>query len=100
MSASATAEWLRVLEELEAELDAVGAALEAGDDVPTSDWTPPQDLGPPPEELRERLRALALRLTAVHQRTRLRMTELGEELANVDRRRRAGAAYNGEPARP
>jgi hypothetical protein len=91
--------WALVLDELEADLEEVERALEAGDVVPDASWTPPQQMGPLPHALRERIEALAARIDRTHRTAEERMVALRDELAEVDRRRRAGAAYGSDVGR-
>jgi hypothetical protein len=91
--------WALVLDELEADLAEVERALAAGEVVPDATWTPPQQMGPLPAVLRERIEALAARIDRTHRVAQERMVALRDELQEVDRRRRAGAAYGSDVGR-
>lgn len=87
--------WCGVLDQLEAEVAELDAALVRGDVVPLHAWVPPRDLGPLPEELRPRAQSIATRIAQAQQRMRARLGELAGELQDVEQRRRAGTAYAG-----
>jgi hypothetical protein len=91
--------WSLVLDELEADLTEVERALAAGEVLPEATWTPPQSMGPTPPALRERIEALAMRIDQTHRKAQTRMDELREEMHEVERRRRAGAAYGSDVGR-
>jgi len=90
-----TGTWGEVLDQLEAEVAELDAALAGGDAVPLHAWVPPRGLGPLPEELRPRAQTVATRMTQAQQRMRARLGELAAELQDVEQRRRAGTAYAG-----
>jgi hypothetical protein len=85
--------WIEVLDRLEADLRALDDALDAGEPVPLQTWTPPRELGPLPELLRERATGIADQLGELQTQARRRLAGLGEQLDDLDRRRRAGAVY-------
>ena len=88
--------WIATLDELEAGLARFEAQLDAGDDAvfagPGS-WAPPEGIGPLPGELRQRATSLSWRMTAIEQRAGDRRKALEARLADLERRRGAGAAY-------
>ena len=88
--------WIATLDELEVGLARFEAQLDAGDDAvfagPGS-WAPPEGIGPLPGELRQRATSLSWRMTAIEQRARDRRASLEARLADLERRRDAGAAY-------
>jgi hypothetical protein len=98
MTVEAGERWARVLDDLEADLDEVGRALDAGEAPTHRAWAPPTDLGPPPPELLARAQGLSEKVAGMLRRSEQRLGELGEELAGVDRRRRAGLAYADDQA--
>jgi hypothetical protein len=98
MTVEAVGRWARVLDDLEADLVEVGRALDAGEAPTHRAWAPPTDLGPPPPALLARAQEIAEKVAEALQRSEQRLGELGEELAGVDRRRRAGLAYADEQA--
>lgn len=85
--------WVDVLDRLEADLRALDDALDAGEPVPLQTWSPPRDLGPLPELLRDRATDIASRLSELQAAARARLAGLGRDLDDLERRRRAGAAY-------
>jgi hypothetical protein len=91
--------WSLVLDELESDLAEVERALAAGEVPPETTWTPPQSMGPTPPALRDRIEALAVRIDRTHRRAQTRMDELRDEMHEVERRRRAGAAYGADVGR-
>jgi hypothetical protein len=88
--------WLEVLERLEADAQALEDALASGDVLPVQTWVPPRDLGPLPEVLRARAEGTLRRLDDARGRARGRIAGLTGDLEDLDRRRRAGAAYSNE----
>jgi hypothetical protein len=88
--------WLEVLDRLETDAQALEDALEAGDVLPVQTWVPPRDLGPLPEVLRVRAEGTLRRLDDARGRARGRLAGLTGDLDDLDRRRRAGAAYGTE----
>lgn len=93
-AASALAAWGEVLDQLEGDLDRLEAALDAGDTVDTSPWTPPTDLGPLPDELRERASDVLTRLQDLTDEVRdARAASLGEA-RRTRQRRDATVAYH------
>lgn len=91
-------QWDRVLDELEADLEEAGRALDAGEAPAHRAWEPPTHLGPPPPHLLTRAQGIAEQVADLLHRGEQRLDELGEELAGVDRRRRAGLAYADDQA--
>lgn len=90
---AATDAWTEVLARLEQDVAELDAALADGALVPVQAWVPPRDLGPIPGDLQARAQRVALQLARLSSRTRDRLDELSGELADVERRRRAGTAY-------
>ncbi len=91
-------DWEQALDGIEADLDRVVLALARGDDVPSSAWAAPSDLGELPAELVDRARALLERIAQAALHSRERMAELDEELEGLSTRRRAADAYRaGDP---
>lgn len=78
--------WLRVLDALEADAD----ALEAGRPV---QWTPPGGLPPLPAELRERADAVLARLHAVEHHLVGERDRLGKELDDLRASGSPSASY-------
>ncbi len=95
MTAMATETWESALARLQDDLDALDRALASGADVVTLPWTPPSDLGPLPDRLRERAAALHARIGRSTARLREAQTELAGQRRDVDRRRQASAVYHG-----
>jgi hypothetical protein len=85
--------WEHLLDRLEEDATDLRCALAAGTAVPVQTWSPPSDLGPLPSELQDRAELVISALADAQRRTRLRLTELSDELAGIDQRRKAGAAY-------
>lgn len=90
-----TSRWIAALDRIEADTEAVEAALASEDPESVRPWAPPVDLGPLPVSLRERARALVARSVELQERTRARLSETSDGLGDLDRRRRAGVAYAG-----
>lgn len=90
---TATDPWVEVLDQLEQDLAELDTALADGEVMPVQAWVPPRDLGPLPHELQPRAQELAVQLTRLQSRTRGRLGELSQELADVEQRRKAGTAY-------
>jgi hypothetical protein len=88
--------WIATLDQLETGLSRFEAQLDAGDDAvfagPGS-WAPPRGLGSLPAQLQQRATSLSWRMTAIEQRARDRRKALEARLADLERRRDAGAAY-------
>lgn len=85
--------WVTVLDQLEQDLAELDTALTDGEVMPVQAWVPPRDLGPLPDELQPRAQRLAVHLEQLQSRTRNRLGQLTEELADVEQRRKAGTAY-------
>ena len=92
---SSTPAWDEVLDRLEVELEGLEAALDAGEPVASSSWSPPHDLGQMPASRRERAGELGARLRRAQERIHEHLIRLGGELHEIQRRRRAGEAYAG-----
>ena len=90
---SSTAAWDEVLDRLEAELEALETALEAGEPLTSTCWTPPHDLGEMPVSRRERAGELGARLRRAQEFIHEHLIRLGGELHEIQRQRRAGEAY-------
>ena len=85
--------WDATLDELQAAVERIEDALDAGRVPTVVPWSPPAGLAPLPAELWQRATSLSWRLAAVEQRTRDRRDALQGELDDLARRRGAGAAY-------
>ncbi len=85
--------WVAALDEIEHHLDVTRAVIDGHEDVEVPAWQPPGDIGPLPEELWPRARALAQELDAATQAAAQTRERIDGELGEVNRRRGAGTAY-------
>lgn len=85
--------WEDLLVALEAELAALEA--DATDDVAglLAAWSPPAEIGPLPDELRGRARAVLDRINVVTAELARRRDEVGGEIDGLTQRRQATRAY-------
>ncbi|WP_157042063.1 hypothetical protein [Nitriliruptor alkaliphilus] len=88
------AAWGVVLDQLEGDLDRLEAALDAGDTIDPSPWTPPTGLGPLPDELRERASDVLARLQDLSDEVRDARTASLGEAQRTRQRRDATVAYH------
>lgn len=85
--------WERELNRLERDIHAAQAVLAEGDVPPAEQWYPPEGLGPLPAHLRPRVDALLAQMQEVVDAASKQRDRLGEELAELHRRRDAAMAY-------
>ena len=88
--------WDAALDALENEVAQLEFGLASGDLAQIDQagvWEPPQDLPVLPFELAERAQQLAARMEAAEQQARESRDQLGAELAQINTRRDAAAAY-------
>lgn len=86
--------WSAALDALEADVETLDRALHDGTALAVASWQPPRDLGPVPDSLVTRAERLVARIAEVRGRGQQRLTQLHEDLGELDRRRDAGAAYS------
>lgn len=92
-SAPGLAAWQAVLDRIHRDVQAFEAALAEQRAVEVVPWSLPEDLGPLPEQLRERAVAVAAELARAQQQAAEHRDQLGAELRDLERRRGAGRAY-------
>ena len=85
--------WVAALDEIEHHLDATRAVIAGHEDVEVPAWQPPDDLGPLPEHLQPRARALAAAMETTTQDAAATRERIDHELREINRRRGAGTAY-------
>lgn len=88
-----TTAWERELNRLERDVHAASSLLDDDELPPAERWSPPDGLGPLPEQLRPRAEQLLEALQAVSRRAAERREDLGRELDDMHRRRDAARAY-------
>ncbi len=84
------------LDDLEERIDAVEAALDAGEVPELPDFTPGRLEGEATPEERRRFLSVMQRLQDCQTRLRRHRSRMLEEYAGLDTRRRAATAYAGE----
>lgn len=98
--------WVTALAEVAADLDRLEASFGVDPEAATgievatgTDWTPPADLGPLPEQLRGEAEQLTARIADLRARASAERQRLAGELQDAGRRRSAADQYLGMPAR-